>query len=286
MPSPEVTVIVSSYQRPWNLRRSLESLAMQRGVNGAFEVVVTDDGSQDETEEIVEQFAATVDFPLTLTSHPHDGFQVGKCRNEGITVSHAPYLIFLDGDLVASPNFVAQHLQHRQRGHAMVGDTFWLSQDVTETIRVEDIRNGNFRAWASELEERRMRWKALRAAVYCQLRLSDRPRIKGCHVALWRDDYEAINGYDQDFIGWGLEDSDLQRRLYLSGVRFASSMRWARTYHLWHPRDPSYVSKAKGTDNEKLMQANRPFRCVNGLGQRDAMTVRRFNVPQTARRAA
>ncbi|EAQ79090.1 glycosyltransferase [Blastopirellula marina] len=286
MPSPEIAVIISTFQRPQHLRRSLESLAMQRCGANDFEVVVTDDGSRDETEQVVAQFAEQVDFPVAYTTHPHDGFQLAKCRNEGVSVARAPYILFLDGDLVAPPDFVAQHLNHRRRGFAMVGDSIWLNQQLSESIDINEIRFGDFRAWATEQEERRMRWKSLRAEIYSRLGLPDRPRMKGGNIALWRDDYETVNGYDQDFVGWGLEDSDLQRRLYQAGVRFRSSMRWTRTHHLWHARDPSYVARASGTDNEKLMRANRPSRCSNGLAQRDDMIFRRLGGAQTLKRAA
>lgn len=286
MPSPEIAVIISTYQRPQHLRRSLESLAMQRCGSDLFEVVVTDDGSTDATERLVAQFAENVDFSVTFTTHPHDGFQLSKCRNEGVAASSAPYILFLDGDLICPNDFVAKHLHHRRRRVAMVGDSIWMNQTVSEAIGIDEIRQGDFRSWATEEEERRMRWKALRAAVYSRLGLPDRPRMKGGNIALWRCDYETINGYDQDFIGWGLEDSDLQRRLYQAGVRFRSSMRWTRTHHLWHARDPSYVAKASGTENEKLLRTNRPTRCKNGLTERHDMTVRRYGKSQSARRAA
>ena len=74
--TPDISVLVSTYQRPNHLRRCLRSIAMQQGVEGRFEVVVTDDGSTDETHELVRQFSREAGFPVYLTTHLHDGFQL------------------------------------------------------------------------------------------------------------------------------------------------------------------------------------------------------------------
>src|SRR3972149_10815821 len=102
-PELELSVILTTYQRPAHLRRSLASLALQRGVAGRFEVVVSDDGSQDDTPAIVEAFARTADFPVKFTTHPHAGFRLSLCRNDGVRASRATYLLFSDGDCIFPP---------------------------------------------------------------------------------------------------------------------------------------------------------------------------------------
>ncbi len=63
---PEIALLVSTYQRPRHLQRALLSIAMQRDAGDKMEVVVTDDGSTDETAELVEKFSKTVDFPVRV----------------------------------------------------------------------------------------------------------------------------------------------------------------------------------------------------------------------------
>ena len=58
----ELSVILTTYERPRHLERSLASLAVQKGMAGRFEVVVVDDGSKDRTHDVVHRFARTVDF--------------------------------------------------------------------------------------------------------------------------------------------------------------------------------------------------------------------------------
>ncbi len=113
--TPEIALLVSTYQRPQHLRRALLSIALQRGVDGQMEVVVTDDGSRDETPRVVEEFARTARFPVQFTTHPHSTFQLARCRNEGVAASRAPYLLFLDGDCILPPDHVAIHLGAGER---------------------------------------------------------------------------------------------------------------------------------------------------------------------------
>src|SRR5262245_22504791 len=80
--APEVALLVSTYHKPWHLEQVLTSIAAQEGIAGRFEVVVTDDGSTDETLERVRSFAGRNPFPVRWTTHPHDGFQLARCRNE------------------------------------------------------------------------------------------------------------------------------------------------------------------------------------------------------------
>src|SRR3972149_9362952 len=112
-PELELSVILAPYQRPEHLERSLASLALQRGVAGRFEVIVTDDGSQDHTHDIVREFARTADFPVKLTTHPHDGFRVALCRNDGVRASVGDYLLFTDNDCILPPHYLEQHLAAR-----------------------------------------------------------------------------------------------------------------------------------------------------------------------------
>ena len=51
-----------------------------------------------------------------------------------------------------------------------------------------------------------------------------KPAIKGGNVGIWREDFEQLNGFDENFQGWGCEDDDLGKRLRQSGVRALSLM--------------------------------------------------------------
>jgi hypothetical protein len=79
----------------------------------------------------------------------------------------------------------------------------------------------------------------------------------------------AVNGFDENFIGWGYEDRDLQRRLYSLGRYCRSILHRTAAYHLWHPPAPSFTPKGIGTANREYFQ-NFTFetQCQQGLAQR------------------
>ena len=186
---------------------------MQRDVAGRIEVVVTDDGSTDETPEVVHDFARSVDFPVRFTTHPHTTFQLCRCRNEGVAASTAPYLLFLDGDCLLPPDHVAIHLQRRRPGAVRAGTFVRFDEQTSARIDDDVIRRGEFVKWAPAKKLRRMRAKGWRSILYEWVGHPTKPRLAGNNVGIWRSDYERINGYDENFVGWGWEDDDLGRRL-------------------------------------------------------------------------
>jgi glycosyltransferase involved in cell wall biosynthesis len=269
MGAPEIAVIVSSYQRPEHLRRCLVSLTTQQDVDGRFEVIVTDDGSMDDTELVVAEFEHRADFPIKFTTHPHDGFQLSRCRNEGVAVSSAPYLLFTDGDCILPPDHLRCHLEFRRPGKLVAGDHYRFTEETSQRVTDDAIRSGVCFDWIPAKERRRLAGKALRAWGYQLLRLKMLPRLTGNNIGVWRADFERVNGFDENFVGWGFEDRDLQRRLEMVGVRCMSILSRTAVCHLWHPPAPSFSRNGVGTKNREYFErASISSRCQVGLAER------------------
>ncbi len=268
-PEPEIAVLLSTYQKPWHLERVLTSVAAQKGVEGRFEVVVSDDGSTDETPRIVDRFARSVPFRVSFTTHSHETFQLARCRNEGVAASRAPYLLFTDGDCVLPADHVAEHLKRRRPGWVMAGDCCRLDQSVTARLDDEVIRGGRYLGWVARSQLRTLFLRDLKARFYGLTGHPTKPKMLGGSAAMWRRDFERVNGYDENFEGWGCEDDDLRLRLRRAGVRVASILRWTRTYHLWHPPDVTSTGKWRSGRNVKYFSRRcRLTRCMNGLVKR------------------
>ncbi len=270
MSEPDIALLMSTYQRPAHLRRALLSIALQCGVAGRFELVVTDDGSTDATPHIVREFARSVDFPVAFTTHPHTTFCPARSRNEGVAASRAPYLLFLDGDCILPVDFIGTHLARRRSGFAMSGDACRLDQDASERVTDEVIRSGEYQAWGSPAERKRLAKLDRKSRFYGFIRHPTKPRLFGGNAGVWRSDFERVNGFDENFQGWGCEDDDLGYRLRRAGVRIGSTLRWTRTYHLWHPVDVTAGRTWKNGPNvQYFLRKDRPTRCRNGLVKPD-----------------
>lgn len=253
----EIAVVVTSFERPHSLRRSLLSLSLQASRQFLAEILVADDGSLDETWHIVDTFAQLSELPVTFTTHPHGEFQPGRSRNEAALSSTAPYLIFLDGDCVVPPNFLATHAEMRQKRVALCGESMRLTQANSRRVTDEAIRNGTLDRFVEPVEQRRLARKARKDRVYSFFRLPMRPRLTGNHFSLWREDFERIGGFDLGFRGWGPEDRDLQRRLLRAGVRCKTVLPKTVGYHLWHPPVESYLCRALNDHNEAYYRSQR-----------------------------
>src|SRR5262249_44329126 len=121
------------------------------------------------------------------------------------------------------------------------------------------------------MQERLRLWTLdAKIRLYTLMRHPTKPRrLQGGDFSIWREDYERVNGFDENFCGWGGEDYDLGRRLRRAGVRLASVLRWTRSYHVWHPVDVTKPDVPRQTRNANhLRRKGKLIRCRNGLVKR------------------
>jgi GT2 family glycosyltransferase len=283
MPSQlELSVILTTYQRPAHLIRSLMSLAMQREVAGRFEVIVSDDGSRDESQDIVFKFARSANFPLRWISHPHDGYRVSLCRNDGVRASNSPYYLFTDSDCVFPANHLQKQLVARRPGVIRAGDCFRLDEAATARIDEAVITSGAVHQWVSREERQRLFQKKIKERYYEFMRHPKKPKLTGYSIGISREDFEAVNGFDESFVGWGCEDDDLAFRLRKAGRRIASSLPYTHGFHLWHPATPSRPAKwTDGQNVARLDDVDRPIQCAAGL-----VPMATHQAPHRSKRAA
>ena len=78
--------------------------------------MIADDGSGTATQELIAAFIARSAVPARLVSQPHEGFRVARLRNLAIAATSLDYLVFVDGDMLLHPEFIADHRAHGAAG--------------------------------------------------------------------------------------------------------------------------------------------------------------------------
>jgi glycosyltransferase involved in cell wall biosynthesis len=272
-----ISVIVATYNREDALGAVLRSLSRQ--TEERFEVVVADDGSRPATAAVIAAWRSHMPVPLKHVWHEDRGFRLAEIRNRAIRASTGAYCIFLDGDCVARPDYVAAHRGLAESGNFVTGNRVLLSPALSERILAGGLEPERWRL--EYFLARRWRGDVNRFAPLIGLPLGPLRKLGGlrwqgaraCNVACFRDDLERIDGFDAAFTGWGREDSDLFIRLIRSGVRRKDGRFATGVLHLWHPEgERSRLSDNQGK-LDLVLHSNR-LRALHGLSALDAMSTK------------
>jgi glycosyltransferase involved in cell wall biosynthesis len=135
MPAELVSVIIPAYNPGGLLRRALDSVLAQTW--RAFEVIVVDDGSTDDTATLCAEYADRVRY----IKQPNRGVSVA--RNTGLRASRGNYVAFLDADNQWLPGFLETlmgHLAQHPEAGAATGAWFLIQNDGTEQIYPDPTR--------------------------------------------------------------------------------------------------------------------------------------------------
>lgn len=251
-----VSVIVTTCNREDALDAVLRSLSRQ--TDRAFEVIVADDGSGPATAKLIADWKSRLGAPLAHAWHEHRGFRAGEIRNRAILASGGTYIVFLDGDCIVRPDFVSAHRALAERGWFVTGNRILLSQDLTERVLRERLEP---ESWSiADWTRQKMSGGINRLAPMLGVPLGPLRKLRphawrgarSCNLAMWRSDFDAVDGFDAAYNGWGREDSDLLVRLLNSGVRRKDGNFATGVLHLWHAAaDRAFLT----ANDEKLSRA-------------------------------
>ena len=237
----KTAVVVTTYNRPDALETVLEGYLAQE--NAAFELLVADDGSGAPTRELIEAYARRAPFPLRHVWQDDRGFRAGAARNRALAQTRADYIIFTDGDCVPPPFFVSRHAALAEPGYFVAGNRILLSASFTKAVLAQRLPIQRWPAtrwllaWLKRDVNRALPLVRLPDGPFRKRTPQRWQGVKTCNFAAWRADLVRVNGFDERYSGWGLEDSDLVIRLLHAGVKHKSARLYAPLLHLWHPEN-------------------------------------------------
>lgn len=231
-----VSLLITSYNRFDALELVLRTALRQSMVPD--QIIICDDGSKPGPIQALRDLVRMLS-PETSLVHvwqPDSSFRAARVRNLGLSRVSEPYLIMIDGDCLMPYRFIERHSALAAKGRVVAGGRYLISREWTEifveTKRVDFSRLKSVKLLQVPMGRLRdlgsYRWEAART----------------CNLGLFLDDALRVDGLDESYVGWGLEDSDFVVRLLKSGVTIRSARFAAAVAHLHHPQaERAYMSK-------------------------------------------
>jgi glycosyltransferase involved in cell wall biosynthesis len=266
-PADQVSVIVSTYCGHLQLRLVLLALGRQTLVPG--EVLVADDGSGDETRKMLTALAPGMPFRLVHVWQPDENFRLARNRNNAIHHARGDILAMLDQDTLPHAKWLEAHLTPIARGGVGVGHILKLSETEAANLSDATVVSGEFEGFHSEEESALASRRQRKYRFYGALRswgfgFKNRPSMAFGNASLFKEDLIRVNGFDEEYIGWGQEDDDLGRRLYMEQMRPIPLVDQALVSHIPHKIRRAADWK-DGANVERYERELSSARCQHGL---------------------
>ena len=265
--SISVALIISTYNWPQALNQTLRSFANQTILPN--EVLIADDGSDERTANLIQEFiTSNPTLNIKHVWHEDNGFRLAAIRNKAIRMAQSDYIIQIDGDIIIDKNFIADHLSIKAIGYFVTGSRLLLGKKITEVLLESEKVNIAALRWKGKNFFNTLRIPFLMRLLQNTYKTKGKhlDYVKGCNMAFWKSDLYLVNGYDESFIGWGREDSDICIRLINAGVKKKFIKFCAVQYHLHHP----LASRDQFEANDILIEQNKLQQmsfCKHGLIQ-------------------
>ncbi len=243
-----VSVIVSVYNHFNWLRLILDAMRMQTYDN--FEVIIADDGSsQDNVAKIKEYINSHPEIRILHSWHPDEGWRKNTALNSAVRISSGDYLVFIDGDCIPHPDFVADHVRLATKGVVMGGRRVETGKPLSDMIESWQTLPKNYFALARKkivgslfkeslgktLSQLRRTWRF--PYIFGKPVGIKKQGILGANFGIFRSDFGRVNGFDERYTDPGTgEDCDLDLRLENAGVRHLKASHYALMMHRHHDR--------------------------------------------------
>lgn len=228
--NPTISLIISTYNWPEALSLVLASVKAQTKM--PKEILIADDGSGDDTRLVIDSFREQIKIPVKHLWHEDIGFTKTIILNKAIESAKGDYIIQIDGDVILHKDFIKDHYSQIEPNLYLYGSRASLKK--VSTLKCLEDKKTNFSIFEKGVKKR---FRLIRFPLLNYFRNKETvnsKKFRGCNVSFWRKDAMAINGYNEDFIGWGYEDYEFVQRLLHLGVRAKRLKHAAIQVHLYH----------------------------------------------------
>ena len=227
---PSCTLVTPTYNWPEALNLLLLSILEQTVLPN--EVIIADDGSTEDTKKIISEFQKT--FPVPLIHIWHEDLRNRKpaIMNKAIAAAKYDYIIEIDGDIIMNKFFIEDHLNFAKKGHYLFGSRVNIKKNfLTELFSKKTIQ---FNLLSKGIKKR---GRTIRIPFLMRFSKSVTERsskLRGCNMSFWRNDFIKINGFNENLVGWGIDDSEMIQRMHNVGILGKRLKHCGIAYHIYH----------------------------------------------------
>ena len=257
----KISLIITTYNSAKLLDNCLRSVSHQ--VEMPFEVIIADDGSSDNTKQVVEAWRTKISVPIKHVWQEDKGFRASRGRNLAFANTEGDYLIIIDGDIILNKYFVKDHHELAQQGCFVCGSRVVMSAELTAYMQDNELTEVPLSRLSINKWPNTMRNKCLRhlLAPFYGRRLY---KGRSCNMAFWKTDMAKINGFNEDFVGWGLEDTDFIARMQQAGVKKRFLKFGGIQYHQYHKERPANNQEERQRLIADIVSGKLPYYCAKG----------------------
>ncbi|MGY8771678.1 MAG: glycosyltransferase [Pirellulales bacterium] len=258
----KISIIITTHNCPDFLTKVLDGYLHQ--IRKPDQIVIADEGSGEDTRQLIEDYAQQAPFPIIHAWIPHkDKPRLSLNRNTATKYTTGEYIVYTDGDCIPGPYFVYDHQQLSQPGWFVQGKRNFVTYKAIEKFTGQENYLERLKLWMTGgLTKFRL---TFRVPGLWREQL-DLPGIRSCNLGVFRKDIEEINGWNEDFIGFWRQDSEFALRLMRLGVRRKNATWSAFSYHLEH--DKPKIQEDIDRNDQLLKHAETaPIFTPNGLAK-------------------
>jgi glycosyltransferase involved in cell wall biosynthesis len=265
--------VISTYNQSVWLHKVLHAYLYQTFRD--FELLIADDGSDDRTKEVIENFKQLASFPVRHVWHADDGYRRQTILNVALQQAENEYIIMTDGDCIPRRDFLEVHARRARPGSFLSGGYCKLPMNLSLHLTLDDIESG--RAFdvsylrANGLTEFSPCFKIglpVPLAPLMDKLTPTKATWNNCNASGWKEDLIAVNGFNED-MQYGGADRELGERLANRGIAGLQVRHQAIVLHLDHKRGyktPETMKKNRAIRDRVI--ATRSAWCPNGIQKR------------------
>jgi len=254
------SLLISTYNWPEALELVFKSVENQSVMPN--EILIADDGSSHSTKTVIETFKNRMKVPVKHFWHEDEGFRKAIILNKAIAGSNVDYIIQVDGDCILHKDFIKDHIKSSKKGLYLYGSRVSIRNDFLNKLFSEKVILFNIFSKGIKKRTRTLRIPFLSKFYKTHVAISS--KFRGCNVSFWKKDIIAVNGYNENFIGWGREDSELILRMINNGVKGKRLRYKGIIYHIWHEIKSKTNLEKNDLMQDKTIKEKIVF-CENGI---------------------